>query len=106
MRIIKQIVKDMECNIREAENKISTAYAIRADYPDVAEWYRMMAAEHLSYNERAHELVTDLIDKYKHSDTHAEHPEYAAGMMAVWQDQHNDIVADNARVRAMIDTFR
>lgn len=74
-------------------------------YPDVAEWYRDMANAHLSFNNRAHEMIIDLIDKYNRSDEHANHPEYAAGMMAVWQDLHNDLVADNARVRAIVDSF-
>lgn len=105
MLIIKQIARDIACNIREAEDKIGTAYSIRSDHPDEAEWYRDMAAEHLRFNDRAHSLIADLIDRYKHSDAHVEHPEYSAGMMAVWQEQHADLVKDSARVKAMVDSF-
>ena len=97
---------DMECNVREAQDKIMTAYRIKEQYPVEAEWYRDMARAHLEFNRNAHALISDRITEYKNSKEHAEHPEYAAGMMAVWEDKHADIVDDTARVRSMIDEFK
>lgn len=106
MRIIKDLSRDIECNIREAEEKINTAYSLLSTYPAAAVWYRDMAMAHLNFNNKAHDLVTAEISKYRVSSEYAEHPEYADGMMAVWQDRHNDIVSDSAKVRAMIDNFK
>lgn len=106
MLIIKQLAKDMECNIREAEDKIGTAYALRATDPAEAMWYRDMALAHLNFNAKAHELIAAQIAAYKASAEHKEHPEYVEGMQAVWSDRHADIVVQSARVKSMIDSFR
>ena len=106
MRIIKQLAKDMECNIREAEEKIGTAYSLRTEFPAEAAWYRDMAKAHLDFNTKAHDMVAKQIAEYRDSDAYHDHPEYADGMMAVWNDQHTDMIAKTARIRAMIDTFK
>lgn len=106
MRIIKQLSADIACNIREAEDKIMTAYRLRDKYPQEAMWYRDMAVAHLGFNGKAHDLVALEITTYRNSDEYKEHPEYADGMQAVWADQHADLVAENARIQAMIAAFK
>ena len=106
MRIIKRLADDISCNIREAEDKIETAYRLKAEYPTEAAWYREMASAHLAFNTKAHEMVKAQIDKYKTSEHHKEHPEYADGMMAVWNDKHAEVTAWSARVKAMIDAWK
>lgn len=106
MRIIKQLARDIECNIDEAEDKIDTAYRLKAEFPAEAAWYREMASAHIAFNTKAHELVRAQIDKYKQSDSYRDHPEYADGMMAVWNDKHADMVAYASRVKGMIDAFK
>lgn len=97
---------DIACNIREAEDKIGTAYRLRASFPQESVWYREMAQAHLGFNAKAHELVIAQINAYKAGAEYKAHPEYADGMMAVWQDRHADLTAQAARVRAMIDAFK
>ena len=106
MRIIKQLSDDIACNIREAEEKINTAYRLKSANAAEAAWYKEMALAHLTFNTKAHELVVAQISAYKAGKDYAEHPEYADGMMAVWNDRHADLMADTARVRAMIDAFK
>lgn len=106
MLIIKQLSKDISCNIREAEEKIDTAYSLRSTNPAEAAWYKEMAAAHLGFNAKAHDLIGALITAYKASEDYKNHPEYADGMMAVWTGMHADMIADTARVKAMVDTFK
>lgn len=106
MRIIKMLAGDIECNIREAEDKITTAYRIKAEWPTEAMWYKEMASAHLAFNVKAHELIKALIDKHKTTELYKAHPEYVDGMMAVWNDRHADMVAYASRVKGMIDAFK
>lgn len=85
---------------------METAYSLKQEYPSVAMWYRDMAQAHINFNNAGHELVSAEIAKYRNSQHYAEHPEYADGMMAVWNDKHADLITDTARVKAMIDTFK
>lgn len=106
MRMIKLLSNDMECNINEAEEKISTAYALKDKHPNIAAWYKEMASAHLNFNTKGHELVAAEIRSYRESPDYMQHPEYADGMKAVWDDKHADMIAKTAKVRAMIDTFK
>ena len=106
MRIIKMLSEDIACNIKEAEDKIETAYALKDKFPSEALWYKDMAQTHLNFNTKAHELVTAQINAYRASQEYKEHPEYADGMMAVWQDRHADLMKQSAKVSAMINTYK
>ena len=106
MKTIKMLSCDIECNIREAEEKISTAYRLKSDHPAMALWYKEMAIAHLNFNTKGHELVAAEITNYRNSDDYKQHPEYADGMMAVWNDKHSDLIAKTAMVKAMIDSFK
>lgn len=106
MRIIKHLSSDIECNIREAEEKIDTAYRLKSEYPQEAMWYKDMAATHLNFNNKAHELVAAQISTYRNSVEYKDHPEYADGMMAVWNDRHADLIAKSAKVKSMIDAYK
>lgn len=101
MLIIRQIAKDIACNIREAEDKIGVAYSIRDEFPEEADWYKHMAIDHLEFNDRAHNLIADLIKEHRETA----HPEYIAGMQAVWDAEHKELIADAARVKALIESF-
>lgn len=106
MLIIKQLSKDMQCNIREAEDKIRRAYELKEMYPAAAAWMKEMAAAHLAFNVKGHEVAAKAIADYKSGDEYKAHPEYADGMMAVWTDRHAEIMAEGARVKAMVDMFK
>ena len=106
MRTIKMLANDIECNIREAEEKIETAYRLRNDHPNMGAWYRDMASAHLGFNSKGHELITAEIATYRNTLGYAEHPEYADGMIAVWQDKHVDLITATARVKSMIDSYK
>lgn len=106
MKIIKQVAKDIECNIAEAKDKIETAYKLRSEFPTESLWYRDMAAAHLNFNNKGHELVSMEIEKFRSSAEYEERIDYVKSMMDVWNDKHAELVAEAARVKAMIDSFK
>jgi len=106
MRTIKMLSRDIETNLCEAEDKIDTAYRLRSEHPAIAMWYKDMAAAHCTFNQKGHDLVMQEINAYKNSDEYKNHPEYADGMMAVWNDKHAEIMSKSARIKSMIDSYK
>ena len=106
MRIIKMLAEGISENIEEAREKIEEAYRLKSLHPAESMWLREMALAHLNFNARGHELVAAQIAAYKASQEYKDHPEYADGMMAVWNDKHADMMARSARVKAMIDGLK
>lgn len=106
MKIIKRLSNDIACNIEEARDKIRTAYELKAEHPEAANWYREMAAAHIGFNQSGHATVKRLIEAYKASDEYKEKSEFANGMIAAWEAMHNEFVSKAAEVKAMIDGFK
>ena len=61
MKLIKRLSADIACNIDEAREKIRTAYALKAECPEAAAWYREMAAAHINFNTNGHAVVKKLM---------------------------------------------
>lgn len=106
MKIIKRLSNDIACNIEEARDKIRTAYELKSEYPEAANWYREMAAAHIGFNQSGHAAVKKLIEAYKASDEYQKKAEFANGMIAAWEAMHTDMMARAAEVKAMIDGFK
>ena len=106
MRMIKRLSEDIRCNIDEARDKILTAYDLHDENPQAASWYKEMAAAHLNFNTNGHAIITKLIGDYKTSEEYKMHPEYADGMMAVWNAEHADLIKRSAEVQSMISTYK
>lgn len=106
MKLIKRLSADIACNIDEAREKIRTAYALKAECPEAAAWYREMAAAHINFNTNGHAVVKKLIEGYKASEEYKRNPAYADGMIAAWEAVHNDLIAKTAEVKAMIDGWK
>ena len=100
MRDIKHVVKDIEHNIREAREKITRAYNLMESNRPFADWQRDMAAQHLTFNGRGHEIVKKMI-----ADVAASTDPLAPGMRAMFEDMHADLMRESAEVKAMIDNY-
>lgn len=100
MREIKRVVKDIETNIHEAREKIGKAYLTIESDRAYADWQRDMALQHLAFNSRGHEIVKRLISE-RVSETHP----LTAGMRAMYEDRHADMMREAAEVRSMIDNY-
>ena len=103
MRMIKQISDAMRENICEAKEKIKMAYKLREVDKAAADWYKEMAAAHLNFNARGHEVVARMI-----SDARAKMADnpMMPGMVAVYQEIHADVIAENAEVQGMIMAYK
>ena len=103
MRMIKQLSDEIRENIHEAKEKIRMAYKLKDKEKGVADWYKDMAAAHLTFNTRAHECVTKMINEAK--TKMADNP-MTPGMIAVYEEIHADIIAENAEVQGMINAYK
>ena len=103
MRMIKW-VSDILCgNVREAKMYAHKAHELREENKAVADWCRDMAQKHLEFNVSGHDIVKRMIREYAES---GEHSELAPGMMVVYNDRHNDLMAETAEVKAMIEMYK
>jgi hypothetical protein len=90
-------------NLREAEKYIGKAYELREINKDAADWCKEMAAKHLDFNTKGHDLVKKLIADYAASGKHSE---FAPGMQAVYNEIHADMIRRNAEITAMIGGYK
>lgn len=102
MRIIRDLCDDIRENIHEAREKIRTAYMLRDECRQAADWYRDMACAHLNFNQMGHDTVTKLMNEAKVSGKQAD---VLPGMMVVYQDIHAQLIRESAEVKAMIDMY-
>lgn len=106
MKLIKQISNDIAENIDEAREKIRTAYALKAESPEAAAWYREMAQAHIGFNGKGHEVIKKLIETYKNSEEYKRNPAFADGMLGAWNAIHDELIAKTAEVKAMVEGFK
>lgn len=103
MRMIKRLSKEIECNIREAREKICSAYELRDKDKAAADWFRDMAAQHMAFNQAGHANVKRMIEDTK---TKRADDKLMPGMQAVYDDMHADIMRESAEVQAMISAYK
>ena len=103
MRMIKQLSDEIRENICEAKEKIRMAYKLKDKEKGVADWYKDMAAAHLTFNIRGHECVAKMISEAK--SKMVDNP-MMPGMIAVYEEIHADIIAENAEVQGMINAYK
>lgn len=103
MKMIKKLSDEIRGNIHEAKEKITTAYKLRDLDKSVADWYKEMAVKHMAFNEAGHNNVTRLIKAAE--EEHKANPLYA-GMLAVYNEMHADIMAESAEVQGMISAYK
>ena len=103
MKMIKQLSEDIRHNIEEARDKIGTAYKLREKDKAAADWYKMMAAAHMEFNNVGHSNVTRLIAEARQ---HMADNPMLPGMIAVYDDIHADVMKDAAEVSAMIAAYK
>ena len=103
MKMIKMLSEDIRGNIHEAKEKIKTAYRLRDTDKAVADWYKDMAVKHMAFNETGHSIVTRIIKDSE--ETSKANPLYA-GMIAVYNEMHAEIMAEAAEVQGMISAYK
>lgn len=103
MKMIKWASDIIAGNLREARKYINKAYELREINKDAADWCKEMAAKHLEFNSKGHELSKKLISDQQTSEHKSD---LAPGMMAVYNELHADMIRENAEILAMINAYK
>lgn len=103
MKMIKWASDIIGGNLREAEKYIGKAYELRDVNKDAADWCKEMAAKHLDFNAKGHDLVKKLIADYAASGKHSE---LAPGMQAVYTEIHAEMTRRHAEIMSMISGYK
>lgn len=101
MKMIKWASDIISGNLREARKYINKAYELRDTHQQAAEWCKDMAAKHIDFNSKGHELVKKLITEAENKQS-----PLAPGMMAVYNDMHADMIREQAEILAMISGYK
>lgn len=103
MHLIPEILHDMWGNLMEAQDNIETAYEMSTKHKAAADWYKVMAFQHLEFNRMAHGIVADKIAKCEAAETTTERDR---GKLDSWSDDLDMLQAKTARVRAMVEEYK
>lgn len=88
---------------REARKYICRAYELKETCKPAADWCKDMAAKHLEFNAKGHDLAKNLIADYAASGKHSD---LAPGMQAVYNDLHCDMMRETAEIQTMISGYK
>lgn len=103
MTRIPEILHDMWGNLMEAQDKIETAYELANKHRAAADWYKVMAAQHLEFNRIGYSMVADKIDR---CDASEDTTERERGKLDAWADDLARIQNKTAHIRAMVEEYK
>ena len=101
MRVIADMSKMIEKEIKQAECYVDSALEVQAEYPDLANDYVSLAQGNLDRIGNLHNRVTKLIEAER--KTNGEPPEL---MLKVYEYLHKQHIEDVANVRRLISEMR
>lgn len=101
MKVIKQIVEDIEDELEGAEHYAKLATQYRDDDKMLADNYARMAQTELGHVNDLHSQAVRLIKAQKESGV-----EVPASMQAVWDYMHGKHVDTAARVKSLLAVYR
>ena len=101
MRVIADMSKMIEKEIKQAECYVDNALEVQAEYPDLANDYVSLAQGNLDRIGNLHNRVTKLIEAERKSN--GEPPEL---MLKVYEYLHKQHIEDVANVRRLISEIR
>jgi len=101
MKIIKQIVEDIEDELCGAEHYAKMATQYKDTDKQLADNYARMAQTELGHVNDLHDHAVRMIEMQKRSGV-----EVPASMQAVWDWEHGKHVDTAARVRSLLAVYR
>lgn len=101
MKVIKQLSKDIECELDKAEDYTKKAIQYKLEHPDVAQSYLNAGNVHMDLMKNLHDRVVALITEYK-----KEKGEPPAPMMAIYDYVHERFMEKAAAVKNLQDVYR
>lgn len=101
MKEIKQIVKDIKGELKGAEHYAELAMKYKDTRPTLAAMYWKLGSTELEHVNALHEQAATLIKEQKASGT-----AIPPAMQAIWDYEHEGMVADTAAVKTMLSMFK
>ena len=101
MKIIKDLVSEIKEELEGAGNYAERAMKHKGIDDGFSTLYADMAKEEMGHVDKLHGKIQEVIKKYR-----AEKGEPPAGMQAVWDHEHKQLIQRAAEIRAMIDMAR
>lgn len=101
MREIKEVVRDIKCELKHAYKFAEEANKHKMEYPTLADAYYKIANDNLSHMDILHKEIVALIDKVKKSGR-----EIPRGMMDVWEFEHEEMIEEAAEIKAMLMMYK
>ncbi len=101
MKAINCAMAIIKGNLCEARKYIEDAYRYKDVDKPMADWFRDMAAGHMTFNQRGHQIVKAMVDA-----TQLEESDLVTGMLANYKEIHADLTAEAAEISAMISTYK
>lgn len=101
---LKKIMCDMETNLHEARAKIHKAYEHAEKCKAMADWQCDMAAAHINFNAKGHELAKRGLDEIKALPEHD--PMRNVGKWEAYMERLEDMQPHMAEIKAMIDNYK
>lgn len=98
MKIIKDLVEEIKEELEGAGDYAERAMKHKGLDDGFTSMYAEMAGQEMGHVEKLHAKVQDVIKKYR-----AEHGEPPAGMQAIWDHEHKQLIQRAGEIRAMID---
>lgn len=101
MKKIAMIVEDIREELRGAEHYAKLATQYKHEDEDLADAYATMANQELSHVDALHTQVVRVIKKHR-----AEGNAPPAGMMEVWNFEHERMVDSVAKVKMLLEMYK
>lgn len=101
MKIIKDLVDEIKEELEGAGDYAERAMKHKGLEDGFTSMYAEMAQQEMGHVEKLHGKVQEVIKKYRQ-----EHGEPPAGMQAIWDHEHKQLIQRAGEIRAMIDMAR
>lgn len=101
MREIREVVKDIKCELKHAYKYAEEANKHKTEYPTLADAYYKIANDGLTHMDLLHKEIVMLIDKVRKAGT-----TIPSGMMEIWDYEHEQMIEDAAEVKAMLMLYK
>lgn len=101
MKIIKELIEQIEDELDGAEEYAEDAAKHRTDHPELAQVYHDIALQELHHVDLLHGEVVKMIADYRKKNG-----EPPAAMLAVYEYMHEKFIKRDTEVRLMLDRFK
>lgn len=101
MKVIKDIVKNINEEIKDADKYAWMAVRAKAEYPELADVYARLANGEIEHSNTLHKQAVDLIEKRRREGSTP-----PAAMLAVWEWEHERYIEEVAEVKRVLEMYR